>query len=163
MDPNVPFSDTSARRAELMEATEQYKSSIETNVQALKGDAVEVGKSVALVAGVCFAVFVVASILLPKSNDEDEDDEDYDDEEADNHLYENSTKAQARRAAKAAEEAPKKSAIGGAITGILTSIVTNMARQQVTDFMSRLRQNNAAQQQPTATSPYTPSATNNPL
>ncbi len=61
MDPNVPFSDTSARRAELMEATEQYKSSIESNVQLLKEDAAEVGKSVALVSGVCLAVYLIAS------------------------------------------------------------------------------------------------------
>ncbi|MRS61125.1 hypothetical protein [Larkinella terrae] len=134
----MPFSDTSARRAELMEATEHYKSSIESNVKELKEDAVEAGKTVALVAGVCLAVFVVASIVLPKS---DKSDSDYDEDD-----YEevgNSTRAHVRRAAKAAEEAPAKSAIGGAITGIVTSILTNLARQQVTDFISRLRQDNA--------------------
>ncbi|RRA98833.1 hypothetical protein [Larkinella rosea] len=138
MDTNVPFSDTSARRAELMEATEQYKSSIETNVKALKEDAAEVGKTVALVAGVCLAVYVVASIVIPKS---DKSDSNYDEDD-----YEEvgeSTRAHARRAAKAAEEAPARSAIGGAITGIVTSILTNLARQQVTDFISRLRQDNA--------------------
>ena len=143
MDTNVPFSDTSARRAELMEATEQYKSSIESNVKALKEDAVEVGKTVALVAGVCLAVYVVASIVVPKSHKNDDrydDDDDY--EEADDYAG-GSTRAHARRAAKAAEEAPARSAIGGAITGIVTSILTNLARQQVTDFISRLRQNNA--------------------
>ena len=145
MDTNVPFSDTAARRAELMEATEQYKSSIESNVKALKEDAAEVGKTVALVAGVCLAVYIVASIVLPKSDkpDLEYDDDDY--EEADEYAG-GSTRAQVRRAAKAAEEAPAKSAIGGAITGIVTSILTNLARQQVTDFISRLRQNNATTQ-----------------
>lgn len=141
----MPFSDTSARRAELMEATEQYKSSIETNVKALKEDAAEVGKTVALVAGVCLAVFVVASIVLPKS-DKPDDEYDVEDYDADDHYTGGSTRAHARRAAKAAEEAPAKSAIGGAITGIVTSILTNIARQQVTDFISRLRQNNATTQ-----------------
>ena len=140
MDTNVPFSDTSARRAELMEATEHYKSSIESNVNALKEDATEVGKTVALVAGVCIAAYVVASIVLPKSDKPDKDyDADYD--EADG-----SALAHARRAAKAAEDAPKKSAIGGAITGIVTSILTNLARQQLTEFISRIRQNNATTQ-----------------
>lgn len=142
MDTNVPFSDTAARRAELMEATEQYKSSIETNVKALKEDAAEVGKTVALVAGVCLAVFVVASIVLPKS-DKSDHDYDADDYETDNGYAGESIHAHARRAAKAAEEAPARSAIGGAITGIVTSILTNLARQQVTDFISRLRQDNA--------------------
>lgn len=144
MDTNVPFSDTSARRAELMEATEQYKSSIETNVKALKEDATEVGKTVALVAGACLAAFVVASIVLPKSDKPDDEYDADDDEEAD--YADGSTRAHARRAAKAAEDAPKKSAIGGAITGVLTSILTNLARQQLTDFISRLRQNNATTQ-----------------
>jgi hypothetical protein len=145
MDTNVPFSDTSARRAELMEATEQYKSSIETNVKALKEDAAEVGKTVALVAGVCLAVYVVASIVLPKSDKSasDYDADDYD--EADDYAG-GSTRAHARRAAKAADEAPARSAIGGAITGIVTSILTNLARQQLTDFISRLRQDNATSQ-----------------
>ncbi|MGA0556970.1 hypothetical protein ACO2Q8_09990 [Larkinella sp. VNQ87] len=146
MDTNVPFSDTSARRAELMEATEQYKSSIESNVKALKEDAAEVGKTVALVAGVCLAAYVVASILLPKSDKSDEDEYEVDDYEEDEPYVANSTRAHARRAAKAAEEAPKKSAISGAITGILTSILTNLARQQATEFISRLRQNNATTQ-----------------
>jgi hypothetical protein len=145
MDTNVPFSDTSARRAELMEATEQYKSSIESNVKALKEDAAEVGKTVALVAGVCLAVFVVASIVLPKSDKSDLEYDDDDYEEVDDYAG-GSTRSQVRRAAKAAEEAPAKSAIGGAITGIVTSILTNLARQQVTDFISRLRQNNATTQ-----------------
>jgi len=156
MDPNVPFADTSARRAELMEATEKYKSSIESNVESLKGDATEVGKTVALVAGVCVAVFVVASIILPDfGSDEDED------EDEDSVYAGNSTRAHAARAAKAAEDAPKKSAIGGAITGILTSIATNIARQQVNQFISRLRQNNA-ESQPAATSQYSQPATYNP-
>ncbi|RAJ97962.1 hypothetical protein LX87_02869 [Larkinella arboricola] len=142
MDTNVPFSDTAARRAELMEATEQYKSSIESNVNALKEDATQVGKTVALVAGVCLAAYVVASIVLPKSDKHDEDDDaDYDDAYANG-----STHAHVRRAAKAAEDAPRKSAIGGAITGIVTSILTNIARQQLTEFISRLRQNNATTQ-----------------
>ena len=143
MDTNVPFSDTAARRAELMEATEQYKSSIESNVKALKEDAVEVGKTVTLVAGACLAAYIVASIVLPKSNkngyDEDDDDEAY-------KYAGDSTRAHLHRAAKAAEDAPAKSAIGGAITGIVTSILTNLARQQLTDFISRLRQNNATTQ-----------------
>ncbi|MFD1142552.1 hypothetical protein ACFQ4C_15610 [Larkinella insperata] len=144
MDTNVPFSDTAARRAELMEATEQYKSSIETNVKALKEDATEVGKTVALVAGVCLAAYVVASIVLPKSDKKDDEyDADYDE---DDEYAGGSTRAHARRAAKAAEEAPKKSAIGGAITGIVTSILTNLARQQLTEFISRIRQNNATTQ-----------------
>ncbi|MFC5410883.1 hypothetical protein ACFPMF_16305 [Larkinella bovis] len=144
MDTNVPFSDTAARRAELMEATEQYKSSIESNVKALKEDAAEVGKTVALVAGVCLAAYVVASIVLPKS---DKTEDDYDAEEDDAYAG-GSVRDHARRAAKAAEEAPKRSAIGGAITGIVTSILTNIARQQLTDFISRLRQDNATTQQP---------------
>ncbi|GAB3269205.1 hypothetical protein GCM10027347_39090 [Larkinella harenae] len=143
MDTNVPFSDTSARRAELMEATEQYKNSIEANVKALKEDAAEVGKTVALVAGVCLAAYVVASIVLPKS---DKPDVDYDEDDEEAEYSGGSARDHARRAAKAAEDAPKKSAIGGAITGIVTSILTNLARQQLTEFISRIRQNNATTQ-----------------
>jgi hypothetical protein len=156
MDPNVPFSDTSARRAALMEATEQYKSSIESNVQLLKEDAAEVGKSVALVSGVCLAVYLVANAILPNfgSDDDEDEDSDVDVDGVPTHVH-------AKRAAKAAEEAPTKSAIGGAITGLLTSVLTNIARQQVTDFISRLRQNNA-NQQPTPTQ-YPHTATYNPV
>jgi len=163
MDPNVPFSDTSARRAELMQATEQYKHSIENNVSSLKGDATEVGKTVAIVAGVSLAVYLLASILLPKGKDGsdlDDDDEDaYYDEEADEYYPKHSQKARTHRAVKAAESAPKKSAIGGAIMGILTSIATNYAKQQAMTYISGLRKTNASQPsastvRPTQPAPY---------
>ncbi|WP_234736095.1 hypothetical protein [Tellurirhabdus bombi] len=159
MDPNVFFSDTSARRAELMEATEEYKSRIETNVNSLKGEATEVGKTVALVAGVCVAVYLVANLILPDSkSDEEEDEEAYYDEDADKYYPKHSQKAQVHRATKAAEDAPKKSAIGGAIMGILTSVATNFARQQAMNYLSRLTHNNAAKQQPASVQPTQPAS-----
>lgn len=157
MDPNVPFADTSARRAELMEATEQYKSSIESNVSSLKQDASEVGKTVALVAGVCVGIYLVASLILPNSSDDDEDDheDDYYDEKSDTYYPKDSQKAHTARAAKAAEDAPKKSAIGGAITGILTAAVTTIIREQANNYLkSRFLNNNAATQQPASVRPY---------
>ncbi|WP_266369179.1 hypothetical protein [Tellurirhabdus rosea] len=145
MDPNVPFSDTSARRAELMEATEQYKSRIETNVSSLKGDASEVGKTVAIVAGVSLAVYLIASLILPKDRDQDEE-EAYYDEDADEYYPQHSQKAMTHRATKAAESAPKKSAISGAIMGIVTSIATAYAKDQALKYVSRFTQNNASKQ-----------------
>ena len=93
-DPKVPFSDTTARRAQLMQATERFKSSIQDSVDSIKTDASEVGKTTAIVAGVAFGVFLLANLILPKSaeyryaekygeldDDDDDDDQDDDDEE----------------------------------------------------------------------------------
>ena len=50
-DPKVPFADTTARRAQLMQATERFKESIQDGVDSIKSEASEVGKTTALVAG----------------------------------------------------------------------------------------------------------------
>lgn len=68
-DPKVPFADTTARRAQLMAATERFKSSISDNVDAIKGDATEVGKTAAFVAGAALAVYLVVNTILPKSDE----------------------------------------------------------------------------------------------
>lgn len=154
-DPNIPFADTAARRAQLQEATEQYKSSIEDNVQSLKGDAKEVGKTVAIVAGVGLAVYLIADAILPKSDEyryaekygeRDDDDYDYDDdvEEHEDSDAKHITPKSNKQLTKEMKEQPKKSALIGMLGGLLTSILTNMAKQQASDFISRLRQNNAA-------------------
>ncbi|GAA4468012.1 hypothetical protein GCM10023189_52600 [Nibrella saemangeumensis] len=164
-DPNIPFADTSARRAQLQEATEQYKSSIEDNVQSLKGDAKEVGKTVAFVAGVGLAVYLIADAILPKSDEYryaekygELDDEDYDEDDDDNdrNSYRTNfvgqqeesdakhvTPKSNKQLTKEIKEQPKKSAIIGMVGGLVTSILTNLAKQQASEFLSRLRQNNA--------------------
>lgn len=154
-DPNIPFADTTARRAQLHEATEQYKSSIEDNVQSLKGDAKEVGKTVAIVAGVGLAVYLIADALLPKSDEyryaekygEPDDDTDYDYpdvEEREDTDAKHITPKSNKQLTKELKEQPKKSALVGMLSGLITSILTNMAKQQASEFLSRLRQNNAA-------------------
>ncbi|GAA4408162.1 hypothetical protein GCM10023187_29650 [Nibrella viscosa] len=158
-DPNIPFADTSARRAQLQEATEQYKSSIEDNVQSLKGDAKEVGKTVAFVAGVGLAVFLIADAILPKSDEYryadkygelDEDDEDYDAENHTNAVGEHEDEdarhikpKSKKQLTKELNEQPRKSALIGMLGGLVTSILTNLAKQQASEFLSRLRQTNA--------------------
>lgn len=147
-DSKVPFADTTARRAELLEATERYKSSIENSVQSLKGDATEMGKTVALVAGVALGVFLIANLLLPKSDEyryaekygesDDEDhsityEEDPDDRYKSNRQLIKETK----------QEQTKKSAIGGLIGGLVTSVLTNIAREQLSNVLARIRENNA--------------------
>jgi len=107
-DPKVPFADTTARRAQLMAATERFKTSITDSVDSIKGDANEIGKTAAFVGGAALAVYLVVNAILPKS-------------------------AEYRYAEK----------YGGLIGGLLTSILTNVARQQLSGFLSRIRQNNA--------------------
>lgn len=142
-DPKVLFADTTARRAQLMAATERFKSSITDSVESMKGDASEIGKTAAYVAGVGLAVYLIANVILPKSDayryaekyGELDDDEsyDYDDEES----YKQAIRDQAKQ--------PKKSSAGasGLIGGLLTSILTNIAREQLSGFLARIRQNNA--------------------
>ncbi|WP_375447440.1 hypothetical protein [uncultured Fibrella sp.] len=147
-DPKVPFADTTARRAQLMEATERFKSSIQDSVDSLKTDASEIGKTTALVAGVAFGVFLLASLILPKSDEYryaekygEPDDRDYaDDDDEDNDTYQpRSTKA-VRQDAK---EARKSAATSGLIGGLLTSVLTNIAREQISGLLTRIRTNNA--------------------
>ncbi|RYZ82095.1 MAG: hypothetical protein EOP06_22250, partial [Proteobacteria bacterium] len=129
-DPKVPFADTTARRAQLMEATERFKSSIQDSVDSLKTDASEVGKTTALVAGVAFGVFLLASLILPKSDEYryaekygEPDDRDYsDDDDDDDEPYQSRPQKAIRQQAK---ETQKSAAATGLIGGLLTSVLTN--------------------------------------
>jgi hypothetical protein len=147
-DPKVPFADTTARRAQLLEATERYKSTIETSVQSLKGEATEVGKTVALVAGVALGVFLITNAILPKSKEyrfaekygEPDDDysDDYEVEDDDDRFKSNRELIKETK-----QDQTRKSAIGGLIGGLVTSVLTNIAREQLTNVLARIRENNA--------------------
>jgi len=149
-DPKVPFADTTARRAQLMAATERFKSSISDNVDAIKGDATEVGKTTAFVAGAALAVYLVVNAILPKSDEYryaekygEPDDEDYDydesDEDDESHPQPSTQKAIRQKA----EKVQKSAAASGLIGGLITSVLTNIAREQLTGFLARIRTNNA--------------------
>ena len=145
-DPKVPFADTTARRAQLMAATERFKSSITDSVDSIKGDANEIGKTAAIIGGAAFAVYLVANAILPKSDEyryaekygELDDDEDYDDAEDDEE--ESSPR---RVVGQSAKKKPRSAAASGLIGGLVTSVLTNIAREQLSGFLSRIRQNNA--------------------
>ncbi|MBO0950075.1 hypothetical protein [Fibrella forsythiae] len=146
-DPKVPFADTTARRAQLMEATERFKSSIQDSVDSLKTDASEVGKTTALVAGVAFGVFLLASLILPKSDEYryaekygEPDDRDYSDDDDDDESYRSRPQRAIRQQAK---ETQKSAAATGLIGGLLTSVLTNIAREQISGLLTRIRTNNA--------------------
>lgn len=147
-DSKVPFADTTARRAQLLEATERYKSTIENSVQSLKTDATEASKTVALVAGVALGVFLIANLLIPKSDeyryaekygepDTNDSREEYDEEPADRF------KSTRQLIKETKQEQTKKSAIGGLIGGLVTSVLTTIAREQLANVLARIRENNA--------------------
>ena len=153
-DPKVPFADTTARRAQLMAATERFKTSITDSVDLIKGDANEVGKTAAFVGGAALAVYLIVNAILPKSDEyryaekygehedrdfsrERDDDSDEDDEDG-------SMQSPTRQIIKKqAKETQKSAAASGLIGGLVTSVLTNIARQQLSRFLSRIRQNNA--------------------
>ena len=154
-DPKVPFADTTARRAQLMAATERFKHSITDGVDSIKEQATEKSRSVAFVAGAAFAVYLVANALLPKSdeyryaekygepdNSDDEDDDNYEDEYAGDDASSSTPKAR-KLIKKKAEKTQRKAAASGLVGGMITSVLTSIARQQLMGFVSRLRQNNA--------------------
>nr|WP_026262008.1 hypothetical protein [Spirosoma panaciterrae] len=147
-DPKVPFADTTARRAELMAATERLKSSISNGVETIKEDATELGKTTLFVAGAALAVYLVVNAVLPKSEeyryaekygepDEEEYDSDYDDDESDD------VSSKHRVVRSQAPTVEKTAAVSGLISGILTTVLTNIAREQLTGFLARIRSNNA--------------------
>ena len=147
-DPKVPFADTTARRAQLMEATERFKSSIQDSVDSLKTDASDIGKTTALVAGVAFGVFLLASLILPKSTEYryaekygelDEDDDDNDDSEDDDNSYQKGQRVH-RREPKVTQ---KSAAATGLVGGLITSVLTSLAREQLGGLLTRIRTNNA--------------------
>ena len=150
-DPKVPFADTTARRAQLMQATERFKESIQDGVDSLKNEASEIGKTTALVAGVAFGVFLLTSLILPKSKeyrfaekygerDEDNYDEEVADEDDDGHISYRQPQSEVKKQAKATQ---KSAAASGLIGGLLTSVLTNIAREQVSGLLTRIRNNNA--------------------
>jgi hypothetical protein len=170
-DPKVLFADTTARRAQLMAATERFKHSISDGVDSMKDDAVEVGKTTVFVVGAALAVYLVVNAILPKSDEyryaekygepEEYDEDDLeDDEESDNQP---ATRAHTKHQAK---EIKQSAATSGLISGILTSVLTNIAREQLSGFLARIRNNNAInptadptqyhQQAPTKPVDYTP-------
>ncbi len=152
-DPKVPFADTTARRAQLMAATERFKDSISDGVDSLKDEATEKGRSVAFVAGAAFAVYLVANALLPKSDEyryaekygEPDEDDDMDADEYDDEIDDIDASASSPYKAieKKAKKTQRKAAASGLIGGMITSVLTSIARQQLIGFVSRLRQNNA--------------------
>ncbi len=148
-DPKVLFADTTARRAQLMQATERFKESIQDGVDSLKTDASEIGKTTALVAGVAFGVFLLTSLILPKSKEyryaekygeRDDDDEEDDDEDDDDNVSYRQPQSEVKKQAKATQ---KSAAASGLIGGLLTSVLTNIAREQVSGLLTRIRNNNA--------------------
>lgn len=161
-DPKVLFADTTARRAQLMAATERFKASISDNVEAIKGDANEVGKTVAFVAGVSFAVYLVANAILPKS-DEYRYAEKYGEPDDRPHRPEH-TDAGETIGRKQKKEIRKSAASSGLIGGLITSVLTAVARQQLAGFLERIRQNNAINPaaRPTSGDPYHQKPTTNP-
>ncbi|SFD99855.1 hypothetical protein [Spirosoma endophyticum] len=169
-DPKVLFADTTARRAELMAATERFKTSITDGVESIKGDATEVGKTTAFVAGAALAVYLVVNAILPKSDEYryaekygEPDDEEYDYDEDDELSDEPSNQKVAKQKA---NKIQKSAATSGLIGGIITSVLTNIAREQLTGFLARIRTNNAInptaeptdyhEQAPTEPVDYTP-------
>ena len=149
-DPKVPFADTTARRAQLMAATERFKSSISDNVEAIKGDATEVGKTTAFVAGAALAVYLVVNAILPKSDEYryaekygEPDDEDFDSDESDEDGEYHSRPYNQKAVKQKADKAQKSAATSGLIGGLITSVLTNIAREQLTGFLARIRTNNA--------------------
>ncbi len=149
-DSKVPFADTTARRAQLMAATERFKTSITDSVDSIKGDANEIGKTAGIVAGAALAVYLVVNAILPKSDEYryaekygEPDNRDfvgeYDDEDEDAPAQP-STRQTIKKQAK---ETQKSAAKSGLIGGLVTSILTNIAREQLSGFLSRIRQNNA--------------------
>lgn len=150
-DPKVPFADTTARRAQLMAATERFKTTITDEVSGIKEDAAEVGKTTAFVVGAALAVYLVVNAILPKSDEyryaekygEPEDD-DYSDEVDEDEDDQASTHPSNHRFVQQKANKPKTSATtSGLIGGVLTSILTNVARQQLSGFLARIRSNNA--------------------
>ena len=147
-DPKILFADTTARRAQLMAATERLKHSISDGVDSIKDDATEVGKTAAVVAGAALAVYLVVNTILPKSDEyryaekygepdgSDFDDEDNDDESG----YEVSAFKKPKRQTK---KTKNSAAASGIIGGLVTTILTNIARQQLSGFLARIRNNNA--------------------
>ncbi|GAB4001360.1 hypothetical protein GCM10028807_57480 [Spirosoma daeguense] len=147
-DPKVPFADTTARRAQLMAATERFKNSISDGVDDMKEDAVEIGKTAVFVAGAALAVYLVANAILPKS-DEYRYAEKYGEPEDWDEVWDEETSAYREPAPlryqteKLQKETAKTSAAAGLISGIVTSVLTNIAREQLTGFLARIRTNNA--------------------
>lgn len=151
-DPKVPFADTTAHRAQLIAATERFKTSITDGVETIKEDATEVGKTTAFVAGAALAVYLVVNAVLPKSDEYryaekygepddrggnySEEDDDHDDE---SYQPPSSQKINKKQKAKVKQTA----AASGLISGLITSILTNLAREQLTGFLARIRTNNA--------------------
>ncbi|GAB4019511.1 hypothetical protein [Spirosoma koreense] len=148
-DPKVPFADTTARRAQLMAATERFKTSINDGVESIKEDAVDVGKTAAFVAGAAFAVYLVVNAILPKSDEYryaekygEPDDVDYDEDETDDDEADG-LPSKYKAVKQNANKVQKSAAASGLIGGILTSVLTNIAREQLTGFLARIRSNNA--------------------
>ncbi|WP_420147242.1 hypothetical protein [Spirosoma sp.] len=150
-DPKVPFADTTARRAQLMAATERFKTSITDGVDSIKEDATEIGKTTVFVAGAALAVYLVVNAILPKSDEyryaekygepdaldeEYDDDDDADDQDVARPSNHKAVKQQAKQIKSSA-------ATSGLISGIVTSVLTNIAREQLTGFLARIRSNNA--------------------
>ncbi|MCY7358836.1 MAG: hypothetical protein LH609_15535 [Rudanella sp.] len=157
-DPKVLFADTTDRRAELMKATERFKSSIQNSVDSLKDDAAETGKTVAFVAAVAIGVFIIVNAILPKSDEyrraekygepDDDDDEEayasYDEYDDDNDVdTKNPYKKSKHQLVREKEKTAQKSAIGGLIGGLLTSVITSVAREQLSSALTRFRNTNA--------------------
>ncbi len=151
-DPKIPFADTTARRAQLMAATERFKSSITNEFEGIKEDATEVGKTTAFVAGAALAVYLVVNTILPKSDEYryaekyGEPDDDYDDDNYDNDDENDQVAAYSkpRKSGKTKKEKAQTSAARtGLIGGLITSVLTNIAREQLTGFLARIRNNNA--------------------
>ncbi|QJW91991.1 hypothetical protein HNV11_22710 [Spirosoma taeanense] len=149
-DPKVPFADTTARRAQLMAATERFKNSISTSVESMKDDAAETGKTAAFVAGAALAVYLVVNAILPKSDEYrhaekygEPDEEDYDDLDEDDEDDSYAPPTNRKVVKQQAKKTQRKAAASGLIGGLITSVLTNIAREQLSGFLARIRTNNA--------------------
>lgn len=149
-DPKILFADTTARRAQLMAATERLKHSISDGVDSIKDDATELGKTSVFVAGAALAVYLVVNTILPKSDEYryaekygEPDELDHDDEDSEDDDDSGYKVSSTKKSKKQAEKMKKSAAASGLIGGLVTTILTNIAREQLTGFLARIRTNNA--------------------
>ncbi len=144
---NIPFADTTARRAHLMAVTEEHRTTITKTVDTMKGDAEETGKALAVVAVAAVGVFLLANALLPRS-DEYRYAEQYGEPEDDDNQDRVRPSVTQQVLGQQNDRRSDGLNLWAVLGGALTPVLTNLARQQLSQFVTRLTNHDATEPRP---------------
>jgi hypothetical protein len=128
-----PFGNTTNRKTELQQSSDNYKQMLEEKITDLKTDASRIGKQALVIGGSIAAVYLLLEMILPADDDEIE------------------TKNNLSSVTPIVVERPKESSwLSKSLQTMATTALLALAKQKLSDFLAVQTEPNATENTNTA-------------